>query len=402
MKKISTIMSALILIAVLIACNGQSVSPESTAAAANSSQDLETETSAARSSGTVKPVIQYPPLIQKPDGKLKIAYLLDGLFNDSSQRHWQQVQNECAARGWELISDTNVSGNYEADPTRTAFQRMMTQSVDAIVFSYLDVPPFADLVIEARQRGIGVYCIGTDNAEGILLNVNSDNSILGAKIMAYAVHRMNGTGDVIGFMNLWMPRGIQRDVVAATLIERSGYDFGETVHHNITPEGFTDEMFNVATNWLNKYGNRIDMIWACWDLGSITIAQAMQAKGFTRDDMFTIGIDGGSQAWAYIRNADTPFVASLAEPFEYQVHMAFEGISQLQTKGMNPGDLGCIVPRNNYLSTDNMLVVIDESNVPKVGDNIHSLFNYYGGKPDDPDAWYNRGKIYTVQDFKGE
>ena len=48
-------------------------------------------------------------LIVKSDGKLKIAYLLDALANDSSQRHWQQVQNECETRGWEL-GRVNIRG----------------------------------------------------------------------------------------------------------------------------------------------------------------------------------------------------------------------------------------------------------------------------------------------------
>ena len=83
-------------------------------------------------------------LTVKEDGKLKIAYLVDGLANESSQRHWIQVQNECEERGWELISDTNVSANYEADPTRNAFMNMMNQNPDAIVISYLDIPPIAE------------------------------------------------------------------------------------------------------------------------------------------------------------------------------------------------------------------------------------------------------------------
>ncbi len=338
----------------------------------------------------------------KPDGKLKIAYMVDGLFNDSSQRHWQQVQNECEARGWELVSDTNVSGNYEADPTRNAFINMMNQDPDAIVISYLDIPPIADLCVEAHNKGIGVYCVGTDLSEGIMLNVLSENTVIGAKVMSYAMQRLNGSADTVGFMDLWMTRGIRRDVVAAAIAEDAGYDVQETVHHAVTPDGFTDEMFNVATNWLQKYGDKMDFIWACWDGGGITLAQAMVAAGYTADDMFTVGMDGGTQAWAYIRSGEIPFVASLAEPFEYQVHICFEGIEQLQVQGMSPGDKGCIVPESGSYSTDGMTVMVDKTNVPEVGSNIHALFNYYGGDPEDPEAWYNKGNIYKVAEYSGE
>ena len=110
-------------------------------------------------------------------------------------------------------------------------------------------------------------------------------------------------------------------------------------------------------------------------------------------------MDGGTQAWAYIRSGEIPFVASLAEPFEYQVHMAFEAIEQLQVEGMKPGDEGCIVPYSRSYSTDSMTMIIDETNVPEVGANIHSIFNYYGGDPDDSNAWYSKGEIYKVAEY---
>lgn len=341
-------------------------------------------------------------LIQHPQGKLKIAYLLDSLTNDSSQRHWQQVQNECAMRGWELIYDNNVSGNYEADATRQAFQNMMAQEPDAIVISYLDIPPIADLCVEAHNKGIGVYCIGTDISDGIMMNVCSNNSVIGAKVMAYVMDRLGGEANMIGFQNLWMTRGIRRDEIAMSMANSKTYNVATTEVHEVTPEGFLDEMFSVTENWLTKYGSDIDFLWACWDGGGIVMAQAMAAQGYTADDMFTVGMDGGSQAWAYIRNGDIPFVASLAEPFEYQVHQCFEGIYQMQVEGMQRGEPGCIVPASGEYSTDNMTVMVDKNNCPEVGSNVHAIFNYYGGDADDASAWYNQGDIYTVKDYTGE
>jgi len=349
--------------------------------------------------GSIGIVSAESQLKQSADGKLKVAYLVEGLFNDSSQRHWQQVQNECEMRGWELIADTNVSGNYEAEPTRNAFLNMMTQEPDCIVISYLDIPPIADLIVQAEQQGIGVYCLGTDLAPGIQSNVTSDNAILAAQVMSYVMNRLNGTAKVMGFQNLWMTRGIRRDEVAFAIANSVTYDVGELVSHNVTAEGFTDEMYSVATNWLTKYGNDIDFIWACWDGGAITIAQAMAAAGYTRDDMFTVGTDGGSQAWAYIRSGELPFVASLAEAFEMQVHMAFEGINDLQVKGMKPGDSGCTIPATRIIPAEKYTMLIDETNVPAVGSNVHALYDFYGANPDDPDVWFNQGKVYTVNDY---
>jgi ABC-type sugar transport system substrate-binding protein len=345
-------------------------------------------------------VDDYKGLSVKSDGKLVIAHMLDSLTNESSQRAHLQMQNEAAARGWKLIGETDVAADYAADATRKAFERVMAQKPDAIVISYLDIPPIADLIVEARKRGIGVYSHGTDLAPGMLLNVESAQGVMAAKIASYAIQRREGVFDTAGFIDFWAPRGVRRDIITAALFEKGGWDVRETVHHNLTPAGYTDEIFNVVTNWLTKYGNKLNFVWICWDTGGITAAQAMAAKGFTKDDMFTVGIDGGARAWSYIRSGEVPFVASLADCFEYQIHITCEAIKQIHSDGKVPGEKGCIVPANRYISTDGWTVVVDENNVPAVGTNIHAVFNYYGGDPKDTKAWYNQGTAYTVKDYK--
>jgi len=396
------LMGAIVVVGMVLSAAGCSVPKNSDTAAPQETQESESSTAGE----TAEPAVDSKTdsgagtsedLIVKSDGKLKIAYLLDSLANDSSQRHWQQVQNECEMRGWELISETNVSGNYEADPTRQAFQNMMAQEPDAIVISYLDIPPIADLCVEANQKGIGVYCIGTDLSDGILMNVNSNNSVIGAKVMAYVMDRLGGEAKAMGFQTLWMTRGIRRDEVAISMAKSKTYNVETIEQHEVTPEGFTDEMYSVTENWLTKYGSDLDFVWACWDGGGIVLAQAMAAAGYTSDDMFTVGMDGGNQAWAYLRSGEIPFVASLAEPFEYQVHQCFEGIYQLQVEGKKRGDADCIIPKSGDYSTDSMTIMIDKNNVPDVGANVHTLFEYYN--PEDQDAWYNQGAIYTISDY---
>lgn len=370
----------------------------------NSESETTTQTETSSAGSTTADIMDkidnYEGLKVKSDGKIVIAHMLDSLSNESSQRAFLQMQNECEARGWTLIGETDVAASYEADATRKAMERVIAQNPDAIVISYLDIPPIADLIVKAREKGIGVYSHGTDLAEGMLLNIESAQGVMGAKITSYAIQRMGGSGGVTGFIDLWMPRGARRDIVAAALIEKGGWDFGETIHHNLTPEGYTDELFNVVSNWLTKYGSDLDYVWTCWDTGAITAAQAMAAKGYTADDMFTCGIDGGAQAWAYIRSGEIPFVASLADCFEYQIHTTCEAIEQIHVEGKVPGEKGCVVPSNNYITTDSMQIIIDESNVPAVGTNIHEVFNYYGGDPEDQNAWYNKGTPYTVKDYK--
>ena len=406
-KRISKIISLCTVMALLLSgcvTTDNSAGKEDSAPAAETdsaaTEDAVEETNEETGTVVQKVVDDYKDLSVKSDGKITVAHMLDSLSNESSQRAYLQMQNECEMRGWNLIGETDVAASYEADATRKAFERVMAQEPDAIVISYLDIPPIADLIQQARDRGIGIYSHGTDLSAGMLLNIESAQGVIGAKIASYAIQRNAGIFNTVGFIDFWAPRGVRRDIVAATLFEDGGWDVKETVHHNLTAEGYTDELFSVVTNWLTKYGGDLDFVWTCWDTGSITAAQAMAAKGYTKDDMFTVGIDGGAMAWAYIRSGEIPFVASIADCFEYQIHTTCEAIQQVHVEGKVPGEEGCIIPANNYITTDSMMVIIDESNVPDIGTNIHEVFGYYGGTSDDPEAWYNQGTAYTVQDYR--
>lgn len=332
-----------------------------------------------------------------PTGKqLTVAYLAPELTN--TMRCWYQVQLEAKHRNWKLIADNNCT--YEADKERTAFQRVLAQNPDAILVAYLDVPPIKDLVLEARKRGIGVYCMNADLFPGVLVNIDSANSVIAAKIVQYAIQRMNGHANVVGLINIWNPRGIRRDIIAGVMFEKGGWDFPQTVHHKLTPEGYTDEIFRTTSNWLTKYGKDIGFVWVCWDVGSIAAAKAMAEKGYTSKDMFCVGINGGSDTWAVLRDGKIPFVASLADPFEYQIHVLFEAMENVHVDGLMPGEKGCIIPVTHYITADDKCVIIDETNIPAVGSNIHAVFNYYGGDLNDKNAWYNWGAAYTVKPDK--
>jgi ABC-type sugar transport system substrate-binding protein len=331
-----------------------------------------------------------------PAGKqLTLAYLAPELTNTSTIRCWYQAQIEAKQRGWKLIADNNCT--YEANKERTAFQRVLAQNPTAILMAYLDVPPIKDLVIEARKRGIGVFCMNTDLFPGVLVDIDSANSVIAAKIMQYAIQKMNGHSAATGFLDLWMPRGIRRDIIAAAMVEKGGWDFPKTEHHKLTPEGYTDEIFKVTTNWITKYGKDLGFVWVCWDLGAITAAKAMAEKGYTEKDMFTVGIDGGSATWAELRQGKVPFAASLADPFEYQIHTLCEAVKNVHIDGLMPGEKGNVIPITHYITADDKCVVIDRSNVPPVGTNIHAVFNFYGGDPNDKKQWYNWGSPYTVK-----
>ena len=75
-------------------------------------------------------------------------------------------------------------------------------------------------------------------------------------------------------------------------------------------------------------------------------------------------------------------------------HKVFECIQDIQVKGLNPGDEGCILSKvGEVLYSEGK--VITAANVPAVGANINSVFAYYD---DNPDAWYNWEGTYIISE----
>ena len=153
----------------------------------------------------------------KRDGKLTVAVCGHGLEAESCQRDFQQYKIECAHRGWKMI-DCMTAGFTGAEQ-RSALETLIQKNVDAIVLTYFDMEAVADLVIKARQKGIGVYNLDTEGRPGVILNVTQNNAVAGSIITYYGLHRMNLKGNVAILSAKWHILR-RRAYVAATLFER--------------------------------------------------------------------------------------------------------------------------------------------------------------------------------------
>lgn len=310
-----------------------------------------------------------------------VAICGHGLEAESCQRDYQQVQIECAHRGWEMVDAMTVR-----DPAkqRETMETLIEKNVDAIVIIYWDMEAISDLILKARDNGIGVYCVDTELRPGVIVSCTQNNAVAGALMAYWGLARLNERGKVAIMSGKWhiMRR---RAYTAATLFERD-FPAVELVSEEFLPlVGYEKSALDTATNWMTKYGDELDWIFSGWDTPGQYAARAIEQAGYTRDDIFVTGIDGGSSVYSMIRSG-SPFAATVSQPFELYVHTVFDVINQVEM-GINPGDEGSLVPASRVIYT--MPVLTDETNCPQPGSSIHAVFGYYGQDPDDPDAWFN-------------
>lgn len=341
----------------------------------------------------------YPRPRVKADGGLTIGFVSDKPEFESVARILQQLRLECIHRGWNLVE---VVYENEQD-LRDKFLNLINQDVDAIVtFSLTNMESKQDIVARAREAGIGFYNTDCTVVDGVICNSTMPNGMAAAELM-YAIGEDGMWSDGMAIIT---KKSIQvhyerTDVMKAIAECYSTMDiFAEQDIAAVTYDEL-QAANDFAKTWVTQYGDELTGIITSTDYFGAPVAEALAQAGIG-DEVWVSGFDGGSQVWGYIRN-NTPLRYSYAVPDELFIHKVLELIDQIQVKGMNPGDDGCLISRvgeTMYCAG----IVIDRDNCPEVGTNIHAVFDYYGGDPDDMDAWYNWNDgdgAYVVSDFVG-
>ena len=323
------------------------------------------------------------------DRPLVLGYMLMGLTAESQQRWYWQTKIECAHRGWKLIEIVDAT---TAELQRTGFENLINQDVDAIIAT-IPMEGVKDLIIKAREKGIGVYCVDFDLRDGLIVHTTQPNGVVGAQMVYYGLGRLKEVGNAL-ILNLTTHILRQRCYAAKGLLENEWPNLKLVGFHDLKSPGSETDAFDATQNYLTRFDNDLQWIFAGWDIAGIFAARAIEEAGLTRDECFVTGIDGGTQAYAEIRKG-SPFTATLTQCFEVYTHVCCEVIDEVQIKGIAPGDPGSMVPADRTIY--NVGVLTTPENAPASGTSIHELFldDYYD--PDDKDAWYFWGEPYTVQ-----
>lgn len=327
------------------------------------------------------------------DRPLVLGYQMTEVAHESSQRIFLQVQNEAEKRGWKLIANTDAD---DVVKQRAGLENFINQDVDAIIVFNGVMETWEDLILKAREKGIGFYSIDTGLSDGVIVNSTQQNGVAGAKMVYFGVDRLTkmGGGNVLVINCPEQLVYRQRSAAAKGLLETEWPEI-EMIGYEIMQSIITSwkDAYDITQNYLAKYDNDIQWIFAPWDGAGWSAAKAVLEAGLTRDDVFITGIDGGSNAYSEIRKG-SPFIACLSQPFELYTHDICEAVNQVQIEGIAPGENGSIIPLSRTIYGDG--VVTSASNLPEPGTNIHEVFkdSYYDSN--NKDAWYFWGKPYII------
>jgi len=317
-----------------------------------------------------------------------IAFVGHSLSSESCQRNVQHFEIECAERGW--TARVEMAGG-ELGPQHDMMETLINAGVDAIILQYVHVQGLTDVIAQARGQGIGVYCLDTEPMDGVIVNATMPGGIAGAEMAYYGLNRLGNVGGVVYLSCKW--HIARRRAAAATPIIDDFPNMESLATEWVTMEDYSGDSYNFMNDWLTRFGDEIKWVFGGWDTLGMFAAKAVLDRGYTADDIFCTGIDGGAEAFRLIRDPSEPFVASYAQPFELYCHTLMEAIDEIQVEGIAPYTAGSMIPISKVIYCKGGLVT--EENCPPAGASVHSLFEYYDPNAGD-DVWYNWGDPYQI------
>lgn len=185
----------------------------------------------------------------------------------------------------------------------------------------------------AKTANIPVFGLDAGVADGVALNITSDNGQLG-QISAHALaEAIGGKGNVIMFTHDPHP-GVRARAEAAAAEFAKYPDITVIEKKHIEVPGPLDFARSLMQDLLTAYPNDGDIagVWAGWDEPAMGAVQAIEAAG--RTGIQVVGIDGTDMAKAEILKGG-PFIATVAQDFDSMAKQLVE-IVAAQLDGKAP------------------------------------------------------------------
>ncbi|MCX6050394.1 MAG: substrate-binding domain-containing protein [Chloroflexi bacterium] len=223
----------------------------------------------------------------------------------------------------------------------------VTQKADAIVLGMGDPAQMTKGLDAAKAAGIPVFGLDAGVADGVTLNITSDNEALGQMSAHYLAEAIGGKGNVIMFTHDPHPGVRARGAAAAA--EFAKYpDIKIIEKKHIEVPGPVDFARSLTQDLLTAHPDgEIQGIWAGWDEPALGAVQAIDAAG--RKGIVVVGIDGTDFAKAEILKGGV---------FGATVQQDFDGMAK-QLSDIVEQDLNGSKPDKNLVTIPGQLIAKD-------------------------------------------
>lgn len=301
---------------------------------------------------------------------LKIGYIASNMGADSNVAAYEGMMDYANREGWE-VELLNCEGDISKwSPMITAF---VSKGVDAIALCCSEKSLIEEGVAAATKAGIPVFLQDTENIGETIINGTSNCWAMGALLASQVVDRIRqmkpegGNVAIIGMPDLYVHRQ-REEMMKAVFNSPENPDIKILAVEACSASDWPTRPYEITKSWITQYGDDLDAIIGTWDGIGWGVSRAILDSGMTKDNIFTMSIDGSDQTYDLIRRGD-PFVGVIAQHFYGWSIVVGDAIKAVLVEGKDPAEV---------LPTSKTVYVpykwIDATNVPEPGKGVEFEF----------------------------
>lgn len=243
---------------------------------------------------------------------IDVAWVYSNAAAQSEQRvkaGFEEWVNE-NAESWN-VSYLDSGGSGEA--TASNLQDAAARGVDAIVITMSDLRASRAAIDSAIEAGIPIFSVDSGFVDGVMVDVTTNNWAMSADVSPYLLDQIGEQGNLV-FFRMAEHHGTRKrgDVMAQVLNEYG--DVNVLAEHNIDYTAFFEDTTSSMQDYVARFGQDIDAVWAPWDEPAQAVINVLNGAGLT--DVKVVGIDGHPQAIQEVCNPDSMMIATVSQPFE--------------------------------------------------------------------------------------
>lgn len=252
-----------------------------------------------------------------------IAVLTPYLAAVATAQMVQAFQADAKNNGW-TVDVVDTAGDMGALASR--LEDVTARKVNAIVLVSVDPAQIQDQVDKAKAANIPVVAIDGAKNPSVVLNVTSDNYVLGQTMTKFLFDQIGNKGNIVRFFYSAHPGVHQRELALDDALKATPA-VKEIANHYVQVPGQIEDSRAAMDSILlaNPAPGAITAVWAGWDEPGIGANLAIEAAG--RKGIVIAGIDGNPQAVDLIKGC-TSYIATVRQGF---TQMADIAASQLKT-----------------------------------------------------------------------
>jgi putative xylitol transport system substrate-binding protein len=189
------------------------------------------------------------------------------------------------------VKITVLDGRFDASVQSNQMDTLITQKVDAVIFSPIDADAAAAPVSRAVAAGIPVIgAVTRANSDQLFAYIGTNDVAGGRDIAEHLVKELGGKGNIVLLEGPIgnSPQLLRRQGIDAVLAQNPGIKLLASKSANWS----RTEGLALMENWLSLYGDQITGVIAENDEMALGAIQALDAKGIGPDKVKVVSIDG--------------------------------------------------------------------------------------------------------------